>query len=217
MAPTPRAESVVAKTAAKPHKPMRAGISYPSEHSRRQTLGMGRHVALQGVQTRDSDQSNHARPSDLARADLLIAATLGELPFGPFTPTEDIVVTGSIVNVSNQDVTICEGICGDANSTYELGGSAFAQTGYTFSFGDRSDPSAGFLDGEASGTYTPGQEKSFIFGEYTPDGGSAPTGLYNFDTQLRYSPRRLTARWSAHPALVEPFRSSLRPSPRLGR
>jgi hypothetical protein len=64
-----------------------------------------------------------------ARADLLILASLGTLPFGPFTPTEDIVVTGSIVNVSNQDVTICEGICGGVNSTYELGGFAGAQTG----------------------------------------------------------------------------------------
>ncbi len=120
-----------------------------------------------------------------ARADLLILASLGTLPFGPFTPTETIIVTGSIVNVSNQDVTICEGICGGANSTYELGGFAFAQTGYTFSFGDGSDPSAGFLDGEASGTYAPGQEKSFIFGEYAPDGGRAEPGVYDFDTQLQ--------------------------------
>jgi hypothetical protein len=43
-------------------------VSYRSEHSRRQPLGMGLHVALQGVQTRDSGQSNHARRSDLARA-----------------------------------------------------------------------------------------------------------------------------------------------------
>jgi hypothetical protein len=120
-----------------------------------------------------------------ARADLLVLASLGTLPFGPFTPTEDIVVTGSIVNVSNQDVTICEGICGGVNSTYELGGFAGAQTGYTFSFGDGSDPSAGFLDGEASGVYAPGQEKSFIFGEYIPDGGRAAPGVYNFGTQLQ--------------------------------
>jgi hypothetical protein len=119
-----------------------------------------------------------------ARADLLILASLGTLPFGPFTPTETIIVTGTITNVSNQDVTICEGICGGAGFTYELGGYAFAQTGYTFSFGDSSNPGAGPFDGEAGGAYAPGQEKSFIFGEYTPDGGAAAPGVYDFSTQL---------------------------------
>jgi hypothetical protein len=120
-----------------------------------------------------------------ARADLLIAASNGELPFGPFTPTETIIVTGSIMNISNQNVTVCEGVGACPGGTYELGGFASAPYGYTFSFGDGSDPIAGFLDGEASGTYTPGQEKSFIFGEYTPDGGRAAPGIYNFDTQLQ--------------------------------
>ena len=111
------------------------------------------------------------------------------LPFGPFTPTEEIIVTGSIENVSNQDVTVCEGtgVCVGASvaSTYELGGFASSPDGYTFSFGDGSDPSAGFLDGKASGTYAPGQEKSFIFGEYTPDGGIAAPGSYSFGDQLQ--------------------------------
>jgi hypothetical protein len=124
-----------------------------------------------------------------ARAALLIDASIGMLPFGPFTPTEEIVVTGSIVNVSNQDVTVCEGtgVCVGASvdATYELGGFASSPNGYTFSFGDGSDPSAGFLDGKASGTYAPGQEKSFIFGEYTPDGGIAAPGTYSFDDQLQ--------------------------------
>lgn len=124
-----------------------------------------------------------------ARADLLVDASVGMLPFGPFTPTEEIVVTGSIMNVSNQDVTVCEGtgVCVGASvdATYELGGFASSPNGYTFSFGDGSDPSAGFLDGKASGTYAPGQEKSFIFGEYTPDGGVVAPGTYGFDDQLQ--------------------------------
>jgi hypothetical protein len=123
-----------------------------------------------------------------ARA-LLIEASIGMVPFGPFTPTEEIIVTGSIVNVSNQDVTVCEGtgVCVGASvaSTYELGGFSSSPNGYTFSFGDGSDPSAGFLDGKASGTYAPGQEKSFIFGEYTPDGGIAAPGTYGFGDQLQ--------------------------------
>ena len=124
-----------------------------------------------------------------ARADLLISATIGTLPFGPFTPREEIVVTGSIVNVSNQDVIVCEGLgpCVGANvgAAYELGGFASSPNGYTFSFGDGSDPRAGFLDGKASGTYAPGQEKSFVFGEYTPDGGIAAPGTYSFGDQLQ--------------------------------
>jgi PEP-CTERM motif len=120
-----------------------------------------------------------------ARADLLIDASIGTLPFGPFTPTEEIVVTGSIVNVSNEDVTVCEGVVVCAGTAYELGGFASSPSGYTFSFGDGSDPSAGFLDGKASGTYAPGQEKSFVFGEYIPDGGIAAPGTYSFDDQLQ--------------------------------
>jgi hypothetical protein len=124
-----------------------------------------------------------------ARADLLIFASIGMLPFGPFTPTEEIVVTGSIVNVSSQDVTVCEGtgVCVGPSvaSTYELGGFASSPNGYTFSFGDGSDPSAGFLDGKASGTYAPGQEKNFLFGEYTRDGGIAAPGTYSFGDQLQ--------------------------------
>ena len=60
--------SVVAKTPQGCINQRGVVFSYRSEHSRRQLLGMGLHVALQGVQTRDSGQSNHARRGDLARA-----------------------------------------------------------------------------------------------------------------------------------------------------
>ena len=122
-----------------------------------------------------------------ARASLLIDASLGMLPFGPFTPSETVVVTASIVNVSNQDVTICEGVC--AGATYQLGGFASnpIATGaaYNFNFGDGSDPSAGIFDGKADGTLAPGQSESFVFAEYTPVGGDAPVGTYSFDDQLQ--------------------------------
>jgi hypothetical protein len=64
-----------------------------------------------------------------ADASLLISASLGTLPFGPFTPAETIVVSGSITNVSTEAVTICEGVC--TGATYSLGGFASSPIGYT--------------------------------------------------------------------------------------
>ena len=103
------------------------------------------------------------------------------------------------MNVSNQDVTVCEGtgVCVGASvdATYELGGFASSPNGYTFSFGDGSDPSAGFLDGKASGTYAPGQEEELHFQANTPpmvvSSRRAPMAS---TTNCRYSRRRLTAR-----------------------
>lgn len=118
-----------------------------------------------------------------ANASLLISASIGTLPFGPFTPTEPIVISGSIANVSTQDATICEGVC--TGVTYSLGGFASSPIGYTFIFGDGADPGAGFLSGQANGLLSPGQEKDFVFGEYIPDGGDAALGGYNFFVQLQ--------------------------------
>ena len=94
-----------------------------------------------------------------------------------------------MTNVSpDQTITICEG-CVDGSNTYSLGGSAFTPTPtanhYTFSFGNGGDVSAGFLDGQLAGSLVPGQSKTFIFGEFIPNSGFVPVGLYGFGTGLQ--------------------------------
>ena len=58
--------------------------------------------------------------------------------------------------------------------TYSLGAGAFSPYGYTFRFGDGSDPSAGFLDGEARARRA-GQRRA-SFSANTPLMAAAPPG-----------------------------------------
>jgi hypothetical protein len=125
-------------------------------------------------------------PAPQARATLLLQASIGTIPFGPFSPTDSVIIGGTVTNVSpDQTITICEG-CVDGSNTYSLGGSAFAPTPtaahYTFFFGNGGDVSAGFLDGQLAGSLAPGQTKTFIFGEFIPNSGLVPFGLYGFRT-----------------------------------
>jgi hypothetical protein len=124
-----------------------------------------------------------------SQATLLLQASIGTIPFGPFSPTDSVIISGTVTNVSpDQTITICEG-CVDGSNTYSLGGSAFTPTPtaahYTFSFGNGGDVSAGFLDGQLAGSLVPGQSKTFIFGEFIPNSGFVPVGLYGFGTGLQ--------------------------------
>jgi hypothetical protein len=122
-----------------------------------------------------------------ARASLLLDASLSaESPFGPFLPTDTIIIGGTATNTSsNQSISICEGICiGDAN-TFSLGAAASIPNGYSFLFGNGGDQSVGFLDGQLNGVLAPLQSKQFIFAEFSPEGGVASPGNYSFFVQLQ--------------------------------
>src|SRR5215469_10301247 len=123
--------------------------------------------------------------SSPAHASLLADISLGSLPFGPFLPDEPVVIAGSATNISNQSITLCEGIClGDA-TTYSLGALASSPGSYVFFFGNGGDASAGFLDGQLNGVLLPGQTRTFTFGEYVPISVSTPPGFYGFFDQLQ--------------------------------
>jgi hypothetical protein len=123
--------------------------------------------------------------SQPAQASIILDASIGEIPFGPFLPSQTVIVTGTVTNNSpDETLTICEGICvGDA-TTFSLGAYASIPNGYSFFFGDGGDTSTGFLDGQIAGALGPGQTKDFVFGEFVP-GSSISVGRYGFGTQLQ--------------------------------
>jgi hypothetical protein len=117
---------------------------------------------------------------------LLLDVTLGEVPLGPFAPTDNVIIYGSATNTSStQTMTICEGVCLGETTTFSLGAFASIPNGYSFFFGNGGDTSLGFLDGQLAGTLAPLNTEQFIFGEFTPNGGFAPPGLYSFGVQLQ--------------------------------
>jgi hypothetical protein len=117
--------------------------------------------------------------------------SLGSLPFGPFSPTATVLITGTLTNTSaDQTISVCEGCVGGSGYDFSLGGFASTPTAtanyYSFVFGNGGDTSAGFLNDQVNGTIAPGQTKSFIFGEYVPNNDVAvPVGSYGFSVALQ--------------------------------
>jgi hypothetical protein len=111
-----------------------------------------------------------------------LAASLGEIPFGPFSTDQTVIINATLTDISSsQSVAICGGIC--IGSAFSLGGSASTPTAtadhYSFSFGNYfTGPTELIL-------LAPGQTDTIIFGEYVPIGGFAPPGTYGFSVQLQ--------------------------------
>jgi hypothetical protein len=124
-----------------------------------------------------------------AQASPILDVSIGEIPFGPFSSSQAILITGTVNNPSpNEPLTICEGVCIGDTTTFSLGASSFIPTAttnnYSFFFGDGGDASLGFLDGQIAGLLNPGQTKDFVFAELVPISTVAP-GQYGFNTSLQ--------------------------------
>lgn len=102
-------------------------------------------------------------------------------PIGPYAVDEQVTILATVYNISaDQTIFICDGICiGDAN-TYSIGGLATSPNGYSFVFGDGHEPFGSTLVGDL----LPGQEKTFVYGVYTPNDNLLP-GWYSFYNQLQ--------------------------------
>lgn len=119
-----------------------------------------------------------------AQAELLLNTSFSDnFPFGPFRPNEKVEIVVSLTNISSdKTITICEGPCIGDSFTYSLGGQASIPSGYSFYFGDKKNEDV--FDGQIEGKLLPGQEKTFTFGVYDPEGKVDP-GWYSFRTQLQ--------------------------------
>jgi len=117
---------------------------------------------------------------------VLLEASLGTLPFGPFSPTQIIKITGTETNTStDQPIAVCEAVCVGGPNSFSFGGFASSPVPdgfYTFTFNDPATNEL-FLD-SAAGILLPGQTKTFDFGELIPI-GTVPDGTYSFSTQLQ--------------------------------
>jgi hypothetical protein len=118
---------------------------------------------------------------------VLLEASLGALPFGPFSPTQIIKITGTETNTSpDQPIAVCESICVGGPNSFSFGGLASIPTAtaafFNFTF-DNPVTNEPFLDSAAS-ILLPGQTKTFDFGELIPI-GVVPDGVYAFSTQLQ--------------------------------
>jgi hypothetical protein len=121
-----------------------------------------------------------------AASPVLLEASLGTLPFGPFSPTQIIKITGTETNTSpDQPIAVCEAICVGGPNSFSFGGFASSPVPdgfYTFTFNDPATNEL-FLD-SAAGILLPGQTKIFDFGELIPI-VTVPDGTYSFSTQLQ--------------------------------
>ena len=118
---------------------------------------------------------------------VLLEASLGTLPFGPFLPTQTIVITGTETNTSpDQPIAVCEPVCVGGANSFSFGGQASipSATGAFYSFTFNDPVTNELLLDSAAGILLPGQTKTFSFGELIPS-GVVPDGSYAFSTQLQ--------------------------------
>jgi len=111
---------------------------------------------------------------------------LAQMPFGPFTPTETIIVSAEIINISDHVVYFCPGATtecvSDVADSYGFGGgiSGPDPAGYIPEFGDGTNPDNPFA---IPASLSPGASASFLFSEFIPT--SVEAGTYGFDDQLQ--------------------------------
>jgi hypothetical protein len=118
---------------------------------------------------------------------VLLDASLGVIPFGPFSPTEIIKITGTETNTSpDQPIAVCEAACVGGANSFSFGGLASIPSAtaafYTFTFNNPATNE--FLLDSAAGILLPGQTRTFDFGELIPN-GIVPDGSYAFSMQLQ--------------------------------